>query len=598
MYCIKCGDELEGRPSFCPYCGQQLTQVTRPATRQTSGVSPPVAVPSRRAARSRAISLPRWLVTSGLVVLALTFGCIVAAAGAYFWLGLHRQNQTAKIVPQEASAFVSISPTLRQLPQLRNAAGSLNSGAIVTALPGVSDAAQALQNHLPSDFDVDVRRDVLPWIGREVGLAVVPQANVEPGLMVVAVTRNRDASDAFLDRIRSEMEKQGVEFTEETYRGRKITRITSANSPPFAYATLGRMVVLASDARTLQASVDTEEDGQGSSLSDHEAFRDALKDLPSNRLGYVYLDWSALIWPTLDEMEAITGAPFGPQTVENVAVAMSLRRGGVRFDLRTQFNTQSLSAAGRDCLSQSASPQQVARVAPSDSLVYVSGQNLPLALECFSGLDLDGVFEDIRYETGIDLREQVLHEMGGEYALALAPDPSGLWGDETTPLGLLMFAEVDDQRRVQRSLEDAAWALTMGSGVYLQSDEIDGVPVWLLQDDYAEMIIGYGFVDNFLFFGSSTRMVQLAIEGREAPLSDSRLFQATSRHLPKGVRGSTYVNVEQGLMTIYRTMDEFEKAEFNEEVRPYVDSVRAVTIGTTPMDKRGVLKGTLFVCTE
>jgi hypothetical protein len=580
MYCIKCGQELEGRPKFCPYCGQQLTQVGRPQ------------------ARRKAMSPPRWLVTSGLILLALILGSIVAAGGAYFWLGMHRQNQTARIVPPEASAFVSVSPTLRQLPRLRNAEGALDSGAIVAALPGVTDAAEAIQNNLPPDFDLDVRRDILPWMGREVSLAVVPQANAEPGLIVAALTRNRDASDAFLERIRSEMEGQGLRFREGTYRGRQITEITSPNSPPFAYATFDGMVVLASDAETLQASIDADEGGQHSSLFDREAFRDALKDLPGNRLGHAYLNWSTLMWPTRDEFEEATGLPLGSQAVQDVALAISLREGGVRFDFRTQFDTESLSVAESDWLSQSSNPQKVTRVAPGDSLVYVSGQNLPLALECFSGLGLDGIFEDIRYETGIDLREEVLNEIDGEYAWALAPDPGGLWGDETTPLGLLLFAEVDDRTRVQTSLEDIAGALTVDSGVYLQPEEIDGVPVWLLQDDYAETAIGYGFVDDFLFFGSSANMVRLAIEGSDSALSDSRLFQTASRHLPNGVRGSTYVDVEQGLMTLYRAMDEFEKEDFNEEVRPYVGSIRAVTMGTTPMDKRGVLKGTLFVCTE
>lgn len=598
MYCIKCGRELEGRPKFCPYCGQQLTQVSRPETRGGAQTSRPAGAPPSRARRRRTVHAPRWLVTPALVLLGLVVGCLAVAGGVYFWLGMHRQNQAAKIVPEETSAFVCISPTLLQLPQLRNVENALDSGAMVAALPGVTGAAEAFQRNLPAGFDIDPRRDLLPWIGREVSLAVVPRDDTGPSLIMTAVTRNRDASDAFLDRFRSEMEEQGVEFDEDTYRGILVTRIASRTAARFSYATVNGMVVVASDAQTLRGSIDVAEEGRSSALYGRKDFREVLKDLPANRLGYVYLDWSSLMGPTLDELEEAGGMALNPQMVEDTALALSLRRNGLRFDFRTQFDTRSLSGVESDWLSQSSSPRRVARLAPDASMVYVSGQDLPLALESFAGLGLYEVFDEIEYETGVDLEHDVLSQMQGEYAWVVAPDRGGLWGDEMTPVGLLLFMEVDNRRRLQDNLEDAVNALTMGGGVYTYADEIDGVPVSFLEDEYGEVTIGYGFVEDFLFLGSSREIVELAIAGRESPLSDSRLFQTAVQQLPGKVRGHGYVNVEDVLTTIYRAMDDFDREQFNEQTRAYVESVRAVSIGTKPMNKNGILEGALFVCTE
>jgi hypothetical protein len=138
----------------------------------------------------------------------------------------------------------------------------------------------------------------------------------------------------------------------------------------------------------------------------------------------------------------------------------------------------------------------------------------------------------------------------------------------------------------------------MGGGLYTYDEEIGGVPVWFLQDDYGEMTIGYGFVGDFLFFGSSTDIVRLAVEGRDSPLSDNTLFKTATEPLQRNLRGRVYVDVEQGLTNVYRAMDDFDKEAFNTDVRPYVDSIRAVAIGTKPMNDKGVLEGSLFVCTE
>lgn len=598
MYCMKCGKKLEGSPKFCPYCGQRLTHSSRPETEASAHPPRPTGAPPSPARQRRTVRASRWLVTSGLVLLALMLSCVLVAGGAYFLLGMHRQNQAAKIVPEETGAFVCISPTLLQLPQLRNADNALDSGAMVAALPGVSDAAEVLQQNLPADFDLDLRQDVLPWIGREVSLAVVPREYSSPSLIMTAVTRNRDASNAFLEELRSEMEEQGVEFDENTYRGIQVTEITSYSGSPLAYATVNGMVVVASDGETLRASIDAAEEGHASTLYGRKDFRKVLKDLPANRMGYIYLDWSSLMGPTLDELEEAAGIPLGPEVVEDTALAMSLRKDGLRFDFRTQFDTRSLSGVESDWLSQSANPRKVADAAPDESILYLSGQNLPLALESFAGLGLYEIFEEIEYETGVDLEDDILDELRGEYAWVVAPDRRGLWGDEMTPIGLLLLVEVDNRRQFQEDLEDAADSLTMAGGVYAYDDRVDGVPVWFLQDDYGEVIIGYGFVDDFIFFASSREMVELAVEGRASPLSDCRLFQTAVRHLPGKLRGHAYVDVERALTTIYRTMDDFDRGEFNEQIRPYVESIRAVSMGTKPMNNKGVLEGALFVCTD
>lgn len=96
------------------------------------------------------------------------------------------------------------------------------------------------------------------------------------------------------------------------------------------------------------------------------------------------------------------------------------------------------------------------------------------------------------------LRRRVrVHSIDGRSDLwVVALDQGGLWGDET-PLGLLLLSEAGDRRRLEASLEEMLHALAMSAEVYLIEDEIENVPVRLLEDDYGEVAVGYGFLAVF-----------------------------------------------------------------------------------------------------
>jgi hypothetical protein len=59
-------------------------------------------------------------------------------------------------------------------------------------------------------------------------------------LILTVATRNPNRSDALLEKLWSEMEAQGIDLDEHTYRSTQITGIDS-NDAPRAYATFGRL---------------------------------------------------------------------------------------------------------------------------------------------------------------------------------------------------------------------------------------------------------------------------------------------------------------------------------------------------------------------
>ena len=56
-----------------------------------------------------------------------------------------------------------------------------------------------------------------------------------------------------------------------------------------------------------------------------------------------------------------------------------------------------------------------------------------------------------------------------------------------------------------------------------------------------------------------------------------------------------YVNVQELLDLIYRNMSSYEKQDFNQNVRPYTENVRAVAAASQPGGKDGVIRGSVFL---
>src|SRR5207302_3665607 len=98
-------------------------------------------------------------------------------------------------------------------------------------------------------------RDVAPWIGTELGFALmdVPPATssstTPPGIVLMVATRDTAKSDDFLKRFRASAEAKGSTFSEENYQGVTIVsgKTTSSSSSALgAYATYQSTVLLAS----------------------------------------------------------------------------------------------------------------------------------------------------------------------------------------------------------------------------------------------------------------------------------------------------------------------------------------------------------------
>jgi hypothetical protein len=558
--------------------------------------------------------LGRQLTVLLVAVLGVLLVLATALVGTYFGLGLHRTDQAATIVPAETTAFISVSPSLWQLRQLLVSGDVGSEVAFLAPIAGLLAAGQDVPSDIPLDLDIDPGRDILPWIGREVSVAVVPgsgfradfgsraalaapapgtmQAYEQPALVLAAATRSRRSSDRFLEGLREQLEERGFEFSTSMYRGVVVTEALSPGEVPIAYATVNRLVVLATDPASLEEAIDASLGAGGPVLASSDRFDDLVSRLPRNRLGYAYVNAAQLAADAVQDLDQVGGLG----AIDSLAVAASLRDDGLSLTFAAQYDVMRLPELVRQQLTKAPNPNRLAERVPSGALVYVSGQDLAHTWQSLLASEGGELLEQLGSSGGADAADGLLSGFSGEYAIAVSADSGGLLGDTDVPIGLVALFDMAHRADAERSADELGDLFSGLVGGQPVAAELDGAQVWMVQDSYGGGSLSYGVVGDKLVVASSLDLARQVVESAGESLAESDRFREAVKPLPGRNRGYMYVDVELAVRALDWMLDDMARREFNESVRPYVQGVRTVALAAEPMDADGIVRGVLFVC--
>ncbi len=595
MYCIHCGAANADTSKFCMQCGKPLlAPVTPPATPSfprslTPVAQAPQATPPRPAPRRR-----RWLPwAAGALALLLVLG-IGTVALARTWLHLGT-NDAAKLMPADSPMLLSISPNLLQVRQMQK----------LQAIVGAFGAAAQGTGALPSDLleaqlDIDFEKDVVPWAGLEFAASVVNTGQQEPGLLVAAAVRNRSAAEKFMDKVRDQLEADGQTFAEETYRGVKVVfQEPGASGEGLAYAQFNGFLVVGSSLDALHRSVDAAQ-GQGPVLSKDAGYQKVMKQLRGNRTGYFYLDFVRLTEMT-PQYEAEDQPLFNG--VQGVGASLALETNGIRLDYTLVLDTKKLSPAQLAALQPLTSRNQAVAAVPDDVLFVASGYRLEGIFDQLAAFlspddteSFDQSIGELEEQLGINLENDLFNWADGEYALALIEDPAGLMGDQENPLGVAVLIEASDRRAAERGMNRIAVNLEAQGGERFMDETIAGFGFRTITDPYADITLGYGFVGDFVVIGSSRLALNELANASGSPLAKNATFREAIAPLPEKNSGYVYLDMAGLVDLFYRQMSDTDRRDFNRDVRPYVGTVRAVSMAAQSSgNKDDALRGSLFM---
>ncbi|MEX1195942.1 MAG: DUF3352 domain-containing protein [Dehalococcoidia bacterium] len=241
---------------------------------------------------------------------------------------------------------------------------------------------------------------------------------------------------------------------------------------------------------------------------------------------------------------------------------------------------------------------------PADTMFYfagydIYGQNwLPARayfedVEFSDGKTLDDFLDEFADETGLDLEDDILSLLTGEYAVA--GDISG-WEQDTPDFNFLALLDVADATKAQGTLDDL--------GAYLDSKDIvrvdDDEPIqrWTFLDQDEIQAIGVTVNGDVVIAGYPTSVVEDVVNGLDEPLASTQEWQRTVGLLPADTTSIGFVSLAR-ILDEARKGDDFEQSleeETNGEITlDDLDAIRSFGYATTIRENGFGVHFVLFV---
>lgn len=352
--------------------------------------------------------------------LVLTAALVFLVAGVLLALRASGEDPAGRgaagLVPAGALAYVRLGMDPERAEDRRLAA-------LAPRLPGYARLRDRALAALSPAGGLDLRRDVRPWLGDEVALALVDAGGGRFASVVLAQVARRPGAEALLQRV-------GGERAAARYRGTVLRRFGSG-----AAAFVDDFLV-AGPEPAVRSAVDAAKDPDRA-LARSPAFRDAL-GAEDGRALQAYVSPRGLrgFGRAQGGVAGALAALLDHPGLRGLGAAASAERGGLRVALRR------VGAAGAEF-----SPSLLRRV-PGDAGAYAGVPSLRALVGAAGRLGAGPALQRLRVAlpatAGVDLERDVLAPLDGEVAAWVSPGAAA-------PV-LTLAARTRDPRRTREAL--------------------------------------------------------------------------------------------------------------------------------------------------
>ena len=411
-----------------------------PAPQPDPGQAIPPAIPVAPSAAPRSwVRQHRWLLIPAAGVLAL--GAVSAAAV----LLLTKQSSTIeKMVPASADviAVANLDPSVTQKVNLLRAVHSFPDYKTDKAITDKLELAF-------KDSGFTFSADIQPWLGPQI--AVSAQVNLvktesSPAAVYVA-SRDDTKARAMLAKLRASKYGQKFQWKDETYSGITISvgTPTDKSQKTATYSYVDHVVVFATSSAQIHEVIDADQ-GRGARLVDSSDYKATLAALPSDRLGYLYVNGKSLVANVKKEMATTPAIKIALtnlndlDALQGIGATLSANGDGVLADVLVKIDQSKLSPATRDALAHAGRADAVVGWIPkaSDAFVAITGLNRTIQ----AALDQSGSQASVKAGTdaiGLTGPAGVLAHLTGDAGLEVEFGRNGL------PAGAILLG-TDDAR--------------------------------------------------------------------------------------------------------------------------------------------------------
>ncbi len=423
-----------------------------------------------------------------------------------------------------------------------------------------------LKTSLFTKSSINYQKDIQPWLGKEVSLAVTtpdidrnPGTGLQPGYLMVLTTTEPEKSREFVDLLFSRRVLAGTQLVVEKYKGVKLIYDILPEQPQdetikesIASATFGdRFILFANDPKILREAINNVQAPDLNLISSSQ-YQQAIKQLPKGTFGVTFLNLPAVAkWQGLN-----LSAPVYNR--EMVALAIS----GKELLLETI-----IAAAANEILpppQQLSQPPKALKYIPSSAGMVIAGSNLKglgdtaiaqfwtqltTAISGSRGNTIEQWLKPLGNDQqtwGINWQEDIFDWVQGEYAIGLLPQ-----GKHQPPNWIFVVEKPDGDKGISR-LD----AIASSQGLSINTLNLDDrkLSAWteLTTDpkdkksfNVEAKIRGlHTTLDNYEVFASSLETMDAVIKNGEDSLMNHPHFQDSIAAIPTPNQGYVYIDWE------------------------------------------------------
>jgi len=443
----------------------------------------------------------------------------------------------AKFVPARVLAWVHVS-TDQGRDGVQRALG------LAKRFPSYGRVQRALLTRLASGAEpVRYDRDLSPWLGKEIGLALLDTSGQTAGTLIVAAVADRGKADAYVRR--------AGQSSTIVYHGATIRRFGAVAS------TITGGYLLIGQESVLRGVIDSTHARRGRTLAADPTYRRAMRGLPNGRAADAFLTPGGvrrLLEPQGGPL-GVAGVLLDQPALSGVGVALTAQGGDARLTVHSIRDAR--LARGRPATFGAFVPTLESAV-PKNAMAYVGISGLDkaarriLSISAATGAAgarvqqlLRTRAQDFSRRTGVNVERDVLPLFRGEVALWLASSVPSPY--------LTLIARTTDEAgtraalgKLQAPLVQLFQPQTAQPGQAPTFDERDiggGVQAFSLD-------LAPGVQINYAVFGGKL-VISTNLEGVRAvrraggSLTGDSSYQATLAHRPKRVTSLVFLDFSQ-----------------------------------------------------
>ena len=490
-----------------------------------------------------------------------------------------------------------------------------------------------IKESLFASTDIDFRKDIEPWLGDEITLAVMTadldndtQNGKQPGYLMVLTTDNPEKSREFVEILFSRRVLAGTNLKVKRYQGVKLiydelqedspnsnsnSNLSNKNSQAeiksnLAAAVVGdRFVLFANTPKVLRQAINNVQ-APNINLSSSRQYRKALQELPKEKAAVAFLNlpqivnWQGLQLKHLTYGSQIVSLKLNPQ---QLLAETNL--------LATKETLPPLSQLSQPVAALKYIPQTAGLAISGSDLSHLSNSNLaqfwqqtqmvisPLE-EDTGGSQLIQPLQNLTKPWGLNLSKDIFDWVEGEFAYCLLPseqqaDPEWVFvveKSESTHKGIARLDEIARANNLSISPfilgKQKIYAWTQLTANTESSNDPK-------QQNFAidTKVRGvHTSVGNYEIFASSVKTINKALAAQENSLIDNSDFKDSITQIPQSNQGYVYIDWTKSREILERQLPILRLAEI--VGKPFFQKLHSLTISTYGKDKEILKSRVIF----